>query len=310
MSAGAGYDVTSIVVEQFVSTAVTDIDTDVRLVAVQMLDTGSCFHTHLSKAQNVQALFLLTSDELLEIKLTILSIIGHVLAINPAHVLPSLRRMVIQLLTELEYACSNHERDECAQMIMMLVKSANHWIHPYVGDIFLTIMPCIDNGIPQLASKLLDTIATLAQIGGNVLIPYTDTLLASIVQALSDSSSSQKRLSALRALGSCASFCGMVIDPYTDYPQLLGILTKLLKSESDETKEETMRVIGSLGAIDSRRYRDAIAHVSTLSGSANVNSSGNSTSTAGSSATALAAAGTGVVTHVAAGGNTSAFVGM
>ncbi|KAJ2346691.1 phosphatidylinositol kinase- protein kinase tor1, partial [Coemansia sp. RSA 2618] len=256
--AGAGVEVASEVVQRLVSAAVIDVDDDVRLMAVKMLERSSCFDFHMGKAQNIQDLFLLLNDRMFEVRLTVLAVIGRLANMNPAHVMPSLRRMVVQLLTELEFACTNREREECIQLLMVLVRAAENWVRPYVGDIFCKILPRIDDAPAQLASKLLDTVAALARVGGSDLVPHLDQLLASIVHALSDTSNTAKRMSALKALSSCASFCGMVIEPYTEYPELFSILTDILKSQPDgEMRLEVMRTIGALGAIDPHRYKYA-----------------------------------------------------
>ncbi|KAJ2746135.1 phosphatidylinositol kinase- protein kinase tor1 [Coemansia sp. BCRC 34301] len=264
--AGAGVEVASEVVQRLVAAAVTDLDAEVRLMAVQMLERSSSsnpntnnFDFHVGKAQNIQALFLLTNDEVFEVRRTVLSVIGRLTGMNPAHVMPSLRRMVVQLLTELEFASSNSEREECIQLLMVLVLSAENWVRPYVSDIFRTVMPRIDDGSPQLASKLLDAVAALARVGSSDLVPFLDKLLASIMQALGDQSSAPKRMSALKALNSCGSYCGLVISPYIDYPQLFTILAGLLKTESADMRMEVMRVIGALGAIDPHRYKTAMS---------------------------------------------------
>ncbi|KAJ2549728.1 phosphatidylinositol kinase- protein kinase tor1, partial [Coemansia sp. RSA 1933] len=259
--AGAGVEVASEVVQRLVVTAVTDLDSEVRLAAAKMLKKGTCFDFHMGKAQNIQSLFLLLNDEVFEVRLTILEVIGRLANMNPAHVMPSLRRMVVQLLTELEFAQSNSEREECIQLIMVLVCSAENWVRPYVGDIFRTILPRIDDGPPQLSSRLLDTVAALARVGGSDLVPHIDKLLSSIMNALSDTSNTQKHISALKALSNCASFCGMVITPYIEYPRLFDILAGMLKNQSDkELRLEVVRVIGALGAIDPHKYKDALTN--------------------------------------------------
>ncbi|KAJ1951245.1 phosphatidylinositol kinase- protein kinase tor1, partial [Linderina pennispora] len=268
MLAGAGVEVASEVVQRLITAAVTDIEADVRLMAVRMLEQGSCFDFHMGKAQNIQSLFLLLNDEVFEVRLKVLAVIGRLANMNPAHVMPSLRRMVVQLLTELEYAHSNAEREECIELLMMLVSSAENWVRPYVGDIFKTILPRMDDASPQLSSKFLDTVAALARVGGSDLVPHLDRLLASIIQALGDQSSSQKRLSALKALSNCATFCGLVITPFMDQPTLFSTLIGMLKSDPNETVQlEVLRVIGALGAIDPHKYTNG---QSTSSSSSNL----------------------------------------
>ncbi|KAJ2848669.1 phosphatidylinositol kinase- protein kinase tor1, partial [Coemansia erecta] len=64
--AGAGVEVASEVVQRLVVTAVTDLDSEVRLTAARMLKKGTCFDFHMGKAQNIQSLFLLLNDEIFE----------------------------------------------------------------------------------------------------------------------------------------------------------------------------------------------------------------------------------------------------
>ncbi|KAJ1885116.1 phosphatidylinositol kinase- protein kinase tor1, partial [Kickxella alabastrina] len=238
--------------------AVTDPSAEVRLMAVEELKEGSCFDFHLGKAQNIQSLFLLLNDEVFSVRLAVLAVLGRLANMNPAHVMPPLRRMVVQLLTELEFSRSSREREDCIRLLIELVGTAENWVRPYVGDIFRTILPRINDGASQLASKLLDMVAALARVGGNDLVPHLDTLLVSIMQDLADQTSVQKRMSALKAISSCASFCGMVIYPYTEYPQLFGMLSDMLKSEPDaEVRREVNRVLGALGAIDPHVFKNA-----------------------------------------------------
>ncbi|KAJ2062155.1 phosphatidylinositol kinase- protein kinase tor1 [Coemansia sp. S146] len=270
--AGAGVEVASEVVQRLVAAAVTDIDADVRLMAVKMLELSSSgtnnFGFHIGKAQNIQALSLLMNDEVFEVRLTVLAAIARLVTMNPALVMPSLRRVVAQLLIGFEFARSSSEREECIQLLMVLVRSAESWVRPCVGEIFRTILPRIDDGSPQLASKLLDTVAALARVGGGDLVPHLDKLLTSIMHALSDQSSAPKRMSALKALNNCASHCGLVISPYLKYPRLFTILADLVKTESSDMSLEAMRAIGALGAIDPHQYKAASSKTGSAGASA------------------------------------------
>ncbi|KAI9505407.1 armadillo-type protein [Coemansia spiralis] len=256
---GAGSEVTGEVAQRLVAAAVTDLDSDVRLNAVKVLLNSTGFDFHMGRGQVIQSIALLVNDELFEIRLTVLSIIGRLASVNPANIIPIIHRIVTRLLVELEFADANSEREECVQLLTVLVCSAESWMRPHVDAIIHTILPRIDDCPPRLSSKLLDTVGILARISGSDLVPHLDRLLSRIINALSDQKSTQKRLSALRALGSCASFCGMVIDPYLQYPQIFAMLTDMLKSEPDsDVRLEVVRVIGALGAIDPHKYRGAL----------------------------------------------------
>lgn len=62
------------------------------------------FDRHLSQAENVRSLFIALNDEVYQNRVTAIGIIGRLANHNPAYVMPSLRKALIQLLTELEYS--------------------------------------------------------------------------------------------------------------------------------------------------------------------------------------------------------------
>jgi phosphatidylinositol kinase/protein kinase (PI-3 family) len=62
------------------------------------------FDKHLAQAENVRSLFIALNDEVFENRVTAVALIGRLAKHNPAYVMPSLRKALIQLLTELEYS--------------------------------------------------------------------------------------------------------------------------------------------------------------------------------------------------------------
>lgn len=62
------------------------------------------FDKHLAQAENVRSLFIALNDEVFENRVTAVGLIGRLARHNPAYVMPSLRKALIQLLTELEYS--------------------------------------------------------------------------------------------------------------------------------------------------------------------------------------------------------------
>jgi len=62
------------------------------------------FDRHLSQAEYVRSLFIALNDETFAVREIAIVIIGRLARHNPAYVMPSLRKALIQLLTELEYS--------------------------------------------------------------------------------------------------------------------------------------------------------------------------------------------------------------
>ncbi|KAJ2732025.1 phosphatidylinositol kinase- protein kinase tor1 [Coemansia sp. BCRC 34962] len=258
---GIGAEVIGQVVQGLITAAVADRDIDVRLAAITVLNENSLFDFHMGKAQNIQKLLLLLNDEVFDLRVITVATAGRLAKVNPALLLPTLRRMVTQILTEFELAQGGNEREECLQLLITLAQAAEHWIRPFIDSILNMVAPHINDSSPQLASKLFDIVAVLARAGGSDLAPYHEGLLNSIILALNDQFSAPKRMSALYALQDCISYTGLCVDPQTKYQPLFMSLARMIKSEPEEKRIDITRVIGSIGAADRRRYKISLSNV-------------------------------------------------
>jgi len=82
-----------------------------------------------------------------------------------------------------------------------------------------------------------------------------------IIDTLQDQSSAPRRDAAIRALGSVCSNTAYVITPLLDFPNLLGVLTRILRGEQNQQmRRETIKVMGILGALDP--YLSQVRHAS------------------------------------------------
>ncbi|KAL0384340.1 UNVERIFIED_CONTAM: Serine/threonine-protein kinase TOR [Sesamum radiatum] len=80
---------------------------------------------------------------------------------------------------------------------------------------------------------------------------YIPELMPLIVDALLDGAAAMKREVAVTTLGQVVQSTGYVITPYNEYPQLLGLLLKLLNGElAWSTRREVLKVLGIMGALD------------------------------------------------------------
>lgn len=71
------------------------IDPDIRYCVLASLDER--FDAHLAQAENLQALFVALNDEVFEIRELAICTIGRLSSMNPAFVMPFLRKMLIQV---------------------------------------------------------------------------------------------------------------------------------------------------------------------------------------------------------------------
>jgi serine/threonine-protein kinase mTOR len=186
-----------------------------------------------------------------------ITIIGRLTHVNPAYVVPSLRKVLIQMLTELEFSDVARNKEESAKLLSLLVQNSQKLIKPYVDPMIEVLLPKARDPSATVSATIIKALGELATVGGEDMIPYVDELMPIILEALQDQSSSAKREAALRTLGQLASNSGYVIQPYIDYPQLLEVLQGVIRGETQRgpLRQETIKVIGILGALDPYKHQ-------------------------------------------------------
>jgi serine/threonine-protein kinase mTOR len=187
--------------------------------------------------------------------------------------MPSLRKALIQLLTELEYSTvlcvpkfllqphwsltlsCRRNREECTRLLTLLVSATQRLIKPYALPMMRVLLQKANDVNPTVAANVLMCLGELACVGGEDAMPHVPELMQVIISRLSDPSLI-KRDAALHTLGQVCSSTGYVIAPLADYPQLLPLLGRILRTESNQpVRREVVKVLGILGALDPYRRK-------------------------------------------------------
>ncbi len=71
------------------------------------------------------------SFQLFRIRELAMCIIGRLSNLNPAFVMPTLRKVLIQILTELEYSGIGRNKEQSAKLLGHLIANAPKLIRPY-----------------------------------------------------------------------------------------------------------------------------------------------------------------------------------
>ena len=71
-------------------------DADIRYCVFMALDDRK-FDPHLAQSENLSALFVALNDEVFEIRELAMCTIGRLSSRNPAYVMPSLRKVLVQV---------------------------------------------------------------------------------------------------------------------------------------------------------------------------------------------------------------------
>ncbi|KAH9066494.1 atypical/PIKK/FRAP protein kinase [Lactarius vividus] len=209
------------------------------------------FDKHLAQAENL-------NDEVFENRETAVGLIGRLALHNPAYVIPSLRKSLIQLLTELEYSTVTRNREDCTRLLTLLVSATQRLIKPYALPMLRVLLQKAGDPNSTVAANVLMCLGELTCVGGEDVTPHVPELMDIILSKLADSSI-VKRDAALHALGQVCSSTGFVIQPLVEYPQLLQIFGRILKSEPNASvRREVIKVLGIIGALDP--YRRKVFH--------------------------------------------------
>ncbi|XP_058190488.1 serine/threonine-protein kinase TOR [Rhododendron vialii] len=249
------------VVEKLLIAAVADADVTVRHSIFSSLHANVGFDGFLAQADSLSAIFAALNDEDFEVREYAISVAGRLSEKNPAYVLPALRRHLIQLLTYLEQSADSKCREESAKLLGCLIRNCERLILPYIAPIHKALVAKLCEGTGANAnsgiiSGVLVTVGDLARVGGFTMRRYIPELMPLIVDALLDGAAAAKREVAVATLGQVVQSTGYVITPYNEYPQLLGLLLKLLNGElAWSTRQEVLKVLGIMGALDPHGHK-------------------------------------------------------
>ena len=242
------------VIAKLLNVGVADPDHDIRRTVLQALDNR--FDKHLAKPENIRTLFLAVNDSDLEVRQAAIIIIGRLTDINPAHVFPSLRKLLVNLIMGIRNSDDPRHAEEGAKLIGLVIANASKLAKPYCSSLVDVLAPGAASQNPVVAATTITAIGQLATVGGTDLVKYIPRLTTNIIDALQDHGSHNKRDAALQTLGQIASNCAYVIEPYTDYPQLLDLMIGIIKTEPQGTlRKETIKVLGILGALDPYKHQ-------------------------------------------------------
>ncbi|XP_024933499.1 serine/threonine-protein kinase TOR isoform X2 [Ziziphus jujuba] len=248
-------------VEKLLIAAVADADMTVRHSIFSSLHGNSGFDDFLAQADSLSAVFAALNDEDFDVREFAISLAGRLSEKNPAYVLPALRRHLIQLLTLLEQSVDSKCREESAKLLGCLIRNCERLIRPYIAPIQKALVARLleGNGVNAnnaIISGVLVTVGDLARVGGFEMRQYIPELMPLIVEALLDGAAVTKREVAVATLGQVVQSTGYVITPYNEYPQLLGLLLKLLNGElAWSTRREVLKVLGIMGALDPHSHK-------------------------------------------------------
>ena len=241
--------------------AITDYEPDVRYHVLNALDQDSAFDKLVSLPENLNILFLCVRDERAEIRELSASMISRLSASNSAYILPFIRKILMQLLTEVDVYPDVGQREKSVRLMGHLLCHAPRLVNLYIKPLLDCLNSKIDeyrHNIP-FGSSIVTVVGQLASQSSAETTEYFDSIIPFLIDSMQDFYYLQLKHTSLWALGQIVANTGYVIAPYKKYPNLLEILLGFLQTEtSTQIRRETIRILGLLGAIDPFEYKSTL----------------------------------------------------
>jgi FKBP12-rapamycin complex-associated protein len=86
------------------------------------------------QASFIRSLFVAVNDEIFYVREAAIQILGRLTPLNPAHVMPALRRMLVQVLTALEFG-GEDKREKSSRLLQHIILASQNLIRPYVSQV-------------------------------------------------------------------------------------------------------------------------------------------------------------------------------
>ena len=150
---------------------------------------------------------------------------------------------------------SSRNREECTRILALLINATQRLIKQYAIPMLRVLLPKANDPNPTVSANVLMALGELSCIGGEEVMPHVTDLMGVIMTSLADQTL-VKRDAALHTLGQVCSSTGYVIQPLVEHPQLLQILSRILRTEPTQAvRREVIKVLGLLGALDPYKRR-------------------------------------------------------
>ncbi|KAH9247007.1 hypothetical protein BASA81_015438 [Batrachochytrium salamandrivorans] len=244
------------VVERLVVMAMSDTDPDIRCRVVEELDSRHFRELMLENPENLRSLFVLVNDNHFGVRAAAVVAIGHAAELAPSYVVPTMRTVLVRLLTELDFGGDLKHREESAALLGLLVQSLDPPLsRPHVDPMLKGLLPKLKDSNPAAAAAMMAALGEVATVARDSLLPHVGEILSVVIETLEERSTHHGNLEkevALHTLSKVAKSTIMSIWPYFIRKKLLPLILQVLMSASspESVRRQAMIALGTLGALD------------------------------------------------------------
>lgn len=188
--------------------------------------------------------------------------------LNPSDIIPFLKKTLFEYLQTLTFE-SLPEKQIINQLYLLisLIKHGREIVQPYSANIANVLLQHLKGSTTSasVVSYLLQAFSSLSENSSSDILVFLSEIFHIIIKAMQDKSSTIKREAAVKSLNQIIKNTGFVVIPYYLFPSLMDIILQLIRGEVyPEMRQECMRLLGNLGAIDSFNYKKILGRVKKL----------------------------------------------
>lgn len=267
--------------------AVSSPDLTTRLTVIENLTAE--FDSHLARDSIIDSLFLLLSDDVFDVRYSVLLILGRLLlrscpnasatstsssggggggnsSLNGgagAPFFPRLRTFLEQLLTNFSCSLDVRTKQQSAMLLELLIRIVPQLGCAYADAILNAIIPQLTFMNVKLNTAAIRVVGELSVAAPPGLAGYLDRLVPPIYAILRDKTTMPehvaRRETTLWALGELLQATGGAVRTLRKYPDILKTLMLGISTERDpRLRMELVKLVGIFGAVDPYSYRDVI----------------------------------------------------
>ena len=126
------YDIDSIL-KNLLNHALSETDAEIRYTIMNHLDGR--FDYYLSQKENIQKLFIAMNDESFKVRQQVICIICRLTSYNFTYVIPTFRKFVVQLVSQLKFGIELTSIEEAVVLLGNVIKTSGSLILPYISSI-------------------------------------------------------------------------------------------------------------------------------------------------------------------------------
>jgi len=234
---------------------VADETETVSTLILNVLDTALSFDRILVHVECLRPLFIFlgSNNVALARRCQAASLLGRVVSINVAVILPQYRKLLLQYLSEIQCIQPHTllRREDSAKLLYQVLQWPDRLALPYVPALLKNVIKKITDEEIDFAASMLACLGRLMEISSKDCEPFLKSILSILQRLIQDQSSAQRRQAALSCLTIVLRRSDRRLIDGDVFCCLLVDAIDILKIDLDPlVRKEAMRLAGVIGAID------------------------------------------------------------